>query len=121
MSYCRWSSNDFSCDLYCYEGHGYITHVASNRVVGKTPKVPPISDENWVKAHNEQLDWLATANRERINLEHAGDTFVDYSLEAFKERLLYLRSLGYRFPEYVIERIDQEMKDGERSPTMGGE
>jgi DNA repair photolyase len=32
MSYCRWSSDYFNCDLYCYESNsGYETHVAAYR------------------------------------------------------------------------------------------
>ena len=33
MSYCRWSTDNFKCDLYCYEdvNGGFTTHVASNR------------------------------------------------------------------------------------------
>ena len=30
MSYCRWSTDDFACDLYCYESAAeYVTHVKS--------------------------------------------------------------------------------------------
>jgi hypothetical protein len=39
MSYCRWSSNDFQCDVYVYEdvAGGWTTHVACNRVVYSEP------------------------------------------------------------------------------------
>lgn len=41
MSYCRWSSMNYMCDVYTY-AHvygGYMTHVASNRKV-----MPPIPE-----------------------------------------------------------------------------
>lgn len=44
-----------------------------------------------------------------ITLPHAGESFNDPSLETFKERLLWLRSLGYRFPDYVLAMIDEEI------------
>lgn len=46
MSYCRWSSDNWKCDLYCYEdANGYITHVADNRIV----KIVKAADEANVK------------------------------------------------------------------------
>lgn len=40
MSYCRWSSMDFKCDLYIYEAEdGIAIHVASNRVIGDVPAI----------------------------------------------------------------------------------
>lgn len=42
---------------------------------------------------------------------HVDDkTFKDFSLADFKARLLSLREEGYRFPDYALERIDDEMK-----------
>ena len=39
MSYCRWSSMNWMCDVYVYEGCGFVTHVAGRRRV-----CPPIPD-----------------------------------------------------------------------------
>lgn len=41
MSYCRWSSDNWKSDVYCYEHFtgGFVTHVASNKRV-----FPPIPD-----------------------------------------------------------------------------
>ena len=37
MAYCRWSSEDYQCDLYCYESkEGYVTKVAT--YIGKNLK-----------------------------------------------------------------------------------
>lgn len=42
MSYCRWSSDDFQCDVYCYEAdEGFIIHVAVSRPVLKDGDLPP--------------------------------------------------------------------------------
>jgi len=43
MSYCRFSSNNFWCDVYVYEdvNGGWTTHVAANRhVIRPIPKIP---------------------------------------------------------------------------------
>src|SRR5687767_6611694 len=39
MSYCRWSTDDFQCDLYCYEdvSGGFTTHVAGRRKIWDAP------------------------------------------------------------------------------------
>lgn len=87
MSYCRWETRDRKdqCDLYCYgtgTGDSYAT------------------GDNFI-----------THIRHSIDLPHAGESFEDSSLEAFKARLLYLRSIGYRFPDCVLERIDDDIQE----------
>lgn len=120
MSYCRWSSDNWQCDLYCYEDcyGGWTTHVAGNRLVGDIPKAnfpgPNATDADWTefnKAHDAQMKWLETAKREDIGLPHDGESFNDPTLAEFKQRLLALRSIGYRFPDYVLEEVDQEMAE----------
>lgn len=107
MSYCRWSSADFACDLYCYySDQGYETHVAANRVVGSVPHVDYMAPIDEVKLkYNAQSKFLANCTHEAIDLPHAGDTFVDLTLVDFDYRLRYLRQVGYRFPDQVFERI----------------
>lgn len=43
MSYCRWSTDDFLCDLYIYEHYEgfWAIHVASIRRVYHKPLPPP--------------------------------------------------------------------------------
>lgn len=121
MSYCRWSSDNWRCDLYCYEdaNGGWTTHVAGNRVVGEIPREPdwdllkPSSSEadkkRWMAEHQAVNEFLETAEYRPLALPHAGKTFNDPTLEAFKERLLWLRGLGYSFPDYVLDEIDEEI------------
>lgn len=112
MSYCRWSSDDFACDIYAYEAdNGFTIHIAGNRILGDVPKMLPIDHEDWLSAYRAQHEFLATAQRETITLPHAGETFVCDDLEDFKARLLMLREIGYNFPDYVLDEIDAEMKD----------
>jgi hypothetical protein len=122
VSYCRFSSDNFHSDVYVYEScyGGYQTYVAGNRVVGDIPKTPenwwkdPNKDEAieaYLKAHNEQMEFVRTATRESIDLPHAGESFVDNSLEELLGRLLWLRSLGYNVPESAIEMIKEEIEE----------
>ena len=45
MSYCRWSSDRWQSDVYCYSDviGGYTTHVARSRREGHAPEIylPP--------------------------------------------------------------------------------
>lgn len=120
MSYCRWSDMDFKCDLYAYEGSdGYVIHVASTRIVPDLPKLPDLSSTPMAifwNAYRKQLaarDQLTDEDRVAIDLEYAGDTFVEPDLESFEERLRELRELGYHFPDWVFDTIEEEKKEEE--------
>lgn len=47
MSYCRFSSNNWMCDVYVYEGMGgrFVTHVAGNQLA--FPPIPDILFSSW--------------------------------------------------------------------------
>lgn len=114
MAFCRWSSMDWSCDLYCYESsQGFVTHVAEQKVIGDIPKVDSslflnFTDENSEKYFDQQKAqsaFLDTAQRKPIGLKYDGQTFYD-DKETFLARLNMLREEGYRFPEITQEDID---------------
>ena len=120
MSYCRWSSDNWRCDLYCYAdvNGGWTTHVAGRRHVGDIPDdgftdfiAGRISAEEFVERHNAQLDALARCEIVKIDLPYAGETFNDRTLEAFRMRVLGLRTLGYHVPDYVFDAIDEEIAE----------
>jgi hypothetical protein len=79
MSYCRWSSDNWKCDLYCYADcyGGYTTHVAGNRIVGEVPEAPLklIMDgkmKEFAKAHKKQMAFLDKCKRVKIGLPYDG-------------------------------------------------
>lgn len=120
MSYCRWSSMDFKCDLYCYEhvDGTWTTHVAGNKVVSPIfPDAPwalltkggRIGMFIWRHWHNLHMFTVRRGIRRDIGLKYDGETFKDDSPEAFKETLLMLRAEGYKFPDYVLEAVDEEI------------
>lgn len=119
MSYCRWSSMNFKCDLYCYEhvDGTWTTHVAGNKVV--TPIIPGPPHRAWVfkvpalwrlwsRLHHLSID---IGIRRDIGLKYDGETFKDESLEDFRLTLTMLRGEGYRFPDYVLEAVDEEIRE----------
>lgn len=123
MAYCRWSSMNWRCDLYCYEHVGgyWIVHVAGNRVVGDIPPEPswellrPESSEadraKFWDMHKAVMVFLETAEREPITLPHVGETFTADSPAAMAEKLLELRAVGYRFPDDVLTELAEEQSE----------
>ena len=115
MSYCRWSSLNWMCDVYCYEdvSGGWTTHVATNRRVREP--VPGEVDfststlEEWADAHNRTMDDLENISLEPIGLAYDGDTFNDPTLESFRDRLFMLREAKYIIPDCVFEEIREEL------------
>ena len=117
MSYCRWSTNDFQCDLYCYEGCDdlYHTHVAGNRVHWKI-ELPPKEEiffkngrmnKSALRRDTQRfVDVLKLLNDETaydrlpIGLPYDGETFTDETPEQFMETLRLLKEAGYRFPDF---------------------
>lgn len=109
VAYCRFSSDNFGCDLYCYESaEGYVTHVASSRIVGMAPEI------DLSKANLDEIAarsrFFANCERERIGLRHDGERFVDSSLGEMIARIEGLAELGYRVPGGLIGALQEEMK-----------
>lgn len=110
MSFCRWSSDNYKCDLYCYEdvAGGITTHVAGLRYVGDIPELPPIDKvppSEYVKAFNKQIKALEKCPTVKIGLPYDAEFFNDPDYEAFLKRLLHLREVGYKFPDRVLDEI----------------
>jgi hypothetical protein len=117
MSYCRWSSDDYRCDLYCYEdvSVGWTTHVAARRVVGDIPKLVFEKLESdpgaFAASYEAQAKFLDTAEYADIGGPFDGESFNDSTLRAFRERIVRLRAAGYHCPDSVLDEIDAEIKE----------
>lgn len=113
MSYCRFSDMDFACDIYAYSSdQGYVLNVALWRFVGGAPHLPElgeVDDLEWVTQYQAQIAHLNNSERVRIDLPHAGESFLEPTRGGFLARLLYLRELGYQFPDRVIDELHTEM------------
>lgn len=127
MSYCRFSCDDFRCDLYCYAdvSGGWTTHVATRRRVHTTPPPMNIMDyiqnchddgveidpEEFKRITGEYREWLDNCPWEDTPDIHGGQSFNDATIEDFKARLIDLRAKGYHFPDYVLEIVEEEIKE----------
>lgn len=125
MSLCRWSTDDFNCDLYVYNSGNdqYTIHVAGNRVVGNVPKITSdymdagdpkdmVRCKEWISQYDAQINWLINCERENITLKYAGESFT-LSGEMAIAKLHELKALGYKFPNYVITDIEDELAEEE--------
>lgn len=117
MALCRWSSMNWSCDLYIYEGCDgqWHTHVASNRIIGSVPEVDnkifhkDIYTEDlgkiWTEQHEAQTAFLDSCERKPIGLKYDGQSFVD-DKETLLSRLQILKGEGYNFPQITEEDLE---------------
>lgn len=116
MSLCRWSSMNWMCDLYIYEGEGgWVCHVGSNRLDKEPPNVS-LTDlleggdkEKFIKDYKAQMESLETATRSPIKGPYDGESFYDMDDQELHELLLKLRAAGYNFPDYALE-VDLELE-----------
>lgn len=122
MSYCRWSSDDFECDIYAFHHvHGtYEVWVASRRHVSDEPK--PASVPYPMGGTREEMDafwefqfnldkWLEKATQKPIGLPCDGEQFsLSTPLEA-AEKMEELKAMGYNVPQRAIDALREEAKE----------
>lgn len=112
MSYCRFSSDSFRCDVYVFDDvmGGITTYVAGNRSEGDTerPILPRYTEENadaYFEADKALSEWLDTARRVPIELPHAGERFNHGNEKECGENLIRLKAIGYNIPQAVIDSL----------------
>jgi hypothetical protein len=118
MAYCRWSSNNFQCDIYIYSdvNGGYTTHVAANKTIGDHPKrlditTPGITPEQWLESNAALEKFLESAQRVPLGLPYDGKSYNDATPELAIARLEELKRVGYRFPDGVIDALREEIEE----------
>jgi hypothetical protein len=115
------------CDVYAYEdSEGFTIHLAGRKRthIDNAPPCPmeafrasntsEDAIQEYLKRQEKWKEWAESPEGslyEDLKIKHAGESFHEDNLEDFKNRLLYLRELGYTFPDYVLELIDEEIKD----------
>ncbi len=113
MAYCRWSSDDYQCDIYAYESDcgGFCINVAKYRRHFSEPLPPAVDISNtkaFMERHNKVMEMLRSADSRQINLSRDGQRFsLDTAFEAV-ELLESLRDEGYRVPDYAIQALREE-------------
>lgn len=120
MSYCRFSSDDFQSDVYCY-AHvygGYQIHVACQRIIPAVPLPPKLTNEEendgekWLARHNKVMEIITISKREPIGLLHDGYSCNVETAQDCLDFLLMLRKEGYNVPQEAIDRLNYEISEG---------
>lgn len=116
MSYCRFSSDYFNCDLYIYEDitGSYAMHIAGSRYVfDRTPIKPTKTVEDFVNNHGYVMTALRTADVVEIKLPYAGESFYFAELSQVIEKVKELQALGYVVPSNIIPSMEEEISSSE--------
>lgn len=113
MSYCRWSSDSFKCDLYAYESdEGFVIHVASYKIIGEVPKVDinlilgeDKNMEEYLRQSKISSEWMESCKREPIGLPFDGESFTLDTEEEMYAKMIELKNIGYRVPDYITKLL----------------
>lgn len=125
MALVRFSSDNWRSDVYVYEAaEGWTIHIACNRLVGNVPEVPSIFSiplkgnpgheealKEWLKKHQEQMDWLENAERKEIGGHFDGETRFGLTAEEAAAELKQIKKAGYCVPDGVIELLQKEAQE----------
>ena len=120
MSHCRWSTDDFQCDVYVYESaEGFVISVASNRVVYEEPLPEPVpmrADNvgDWMARGLRVSEIMSRSRKEPLGLPYDGQTFVEDDPGQCADRLQQLADAGYRVPASVIADLRAEQAERDR-------
>ena len=61
---------------------------------------------------------ISECPRVSIGLPHDGQTFNDPTIADFLDRLIYLRGIGYKFPDQVLADVRQEIQDNDEASGL---
>lgn len=122
MAYCRFSTDDFQCDVYAFahcEG-GFAIYVAARRRVYHRPLPPPLpwpaaaatraQRRRWVRKFMRRDRAVRRAGRhlKPIGGPFDGAHFREPTIAAAIARLEALHRAGYRYPATVLDELKEE-------------
>lgn len=114
MSWCRWSSMEFDCDLYVYESvEGIEVHVAKLRLDIDRDALPPGGElcTAECRARQEALRRaIDIATHYPIGLPHDGETRIFDELSEAADWIDQLAELGYHIPPGMTAQMRSEAK-----------
>lgn len=125
MSYCRWSSDDYQCDVYVYRSdYGYECHVSGRRRdFGKAGiTLPPPADctkdslSAWLERQSLVSDLLDDPRFDDDDFEgwvnvpepHAGQSYTVRTAGECADLLEEIRATGCNVPQYAIDALREE-------------
>lgn len=132
MSYCRFSSDNFNCDIYACESRegNFVIHVADYRMrrwlrvfywlTDKRHRVPPGYQKMSFRVSRAWASWLIDKlphwlTHTRIGLNHDGASFQYEDEVGMLGAMMALKIDGYRMPytEEEIEALIEEALENE--------
>lgn len=116
MAYCRFSDDQWQCDVYCYKdiSGDYVIAVASHRhVFERLPPPPKNFPEHWLEHSKIVAERLKAGTLERIGLPYDGEFYLFHTARHAMLKLKELREAGYNVPEYAIQSLSYEAEEGE--------
>jgi len=123
MSYCRWSSMDWECDLYIYDSVGDFVsiNVAMRRrkfddTWPRMPKDATIEERvaiwsaqhEWMETHEDSQDWI---DLNTIAPEFSGENYRITDPAEVADLLTRMRAAGLKFPDGIIEQFLEQAKE----------
>lgn len=114
MSYCRWSSNDFDCDLYIYESDaGFQVRVASGRHdIDRSLLPPPVSYADdpggWFARGTAVTELVRGATVVPIGLPHDGESHTFDTAGECADFVERLAAVGYHVPADVVDALRED-------------
>ena len=119
MSFCRWSDDDYRCNIYAYESDcgGYCVHVARKKPLFNEPLPPAAKDtaaDEWFQRRVKVNQMVREAGWADIGLSRDGESYSLDSLSDVLELLESLKEEGYNVPDYVINTLRDDALSEER-------
>lgn len=117
MSYCRWSTDDYQCDVYAYEnmdGNVHISVAAMRHDLESSvlPRPAPVNItdgvEEFVLRQSEFMQFLETCLVRPIGLPCDGDRYIFTDKAEAADKLQELKDMGYNVPENAINALKEE-------------
>lgn len=122
MSYCRFSTDDYQCDLYVYANTdgGFSVHVAGGRYVFDTPLPEPVREPDgsdfdtdlrrWCERYEYVHELVKRAAVMPIGLSRDGRSYHVRTAEQCVALVKSLAAEGYRVPDYVAPEIREDAR-----------
>ena len=109
MSYCRFSSDNWNSDIYCYQTvDGYTIHVASNRYDREITPLDESTEDKLLKSYRQQREDINKAKKVNIELDGAGESYYLSTPQETVDKLKELKSKGFRVPDFAIKALEDE-------------
>lgn len=129
MSFARFSSDDFTSDIYAYvdSASNLITvHVAAGRHEFDRSELPVLDSdthhdvfvEQWLDRHVLLMEKIRGSEVVAYDMPYAGDSYYNLTVDEAVEFVQELEALGYHIPDQVVESMQENKHEVEVSSEV---